>query len=254
MDYLFERMGFSSRWCTWMRACIEDTSYSILVNGSPTNPIHANRRLRQGDPLSSFIFTLVAESMNKLVEKARELDIVKGFKVEPDSPIMTHLQFIDDTLFLCDPARQELLGFKAILRCFELVSGLGINLGKSSLIGIGLDDFCIRELAEDFGCGSGKLPFTYLGLPVGGNPRLKRFWTPIVEKMEKRLVGWARNIYLWVVGSHLSKQFFLICQHTTSPCFNSLRASKRNSSNSSGIFFGEAMRQKGRFIWWLGLK
>lgn len=62
-------------------ACIEDTTYSILVNGSPTVPIAANRGLRQGDPLSPFIFTLVGEGLNRLVEKARDLGIVRGFQV-----------------------------------------------------------------------------------------------------------------------------------------------------------------------------
>lgn len=63
---------------------------------APLSPIQANRGLRQGDPLSPFIFTLVGESLNMLVEKAKELGIVKGFKVEPNGPIITHLQFADD--------------------------------------------------------------------------------------------------------------------------------------------------------------
>lgn len=86
VGYLFSKMGFGRLWCKWMKACTEDTSFSILVNGSSTQPIHANMGLRQGDPLSPFIFTLVGGSLNKLVEKAREMGVVKGFKTACDAP------------------------------------------------------------------------------------------------------------------------------------------------------------------------
>lgn len=162
--------------------------------GSPIQQIHGNRGLRQGDPLSPFIFTVVGESLNKLVEKVREMEVVKGFKLTPDGPPVTHLQFADDTLFFCEPDRQELLGYKAILRCFELASGLRINLGKSTIIGTDLDEYFIKDLADGMGCGIDKLPFIYLGLQVGG----KSFWSPVIERVERRLVGGA-SIFHWGV-------------------------------------------------------
>lgn len=85
--------------------------------------------------------------------------------------LVTHLQFVDDTLFFCELVCQELLGYEAILRCFELVSGLRINLGKSTIIEINLAENLLKDLAEGMGCGIGTVPFTYLRLPVGGNPR-----------------------------------------------------------------------------------
>lgn len=134
--------------------------------------------------MSPFIFTLVGESLNKLVMKAKELGIVKDITV-------THLQFADDIFFLCEPKKEEVKGFKAILRFFELVSELKINLVKNTLIGIDVEDEHLKELEEEIGCGTGKMPFTYLGLPVGGKPRSKRFWAPVVEGIERRLEGWS---------------------------------------------------------------
>lgn len=199
VDYLFDRMGFGIRWRKWMKASVENTKYSVLENGSPTSPISANRGLRQGDPLSPFIFTMVGESLNSLVLKAKELGIVRGFEVCPGGPVVTHLQFVDDTSFFCDNNISEVLGFRAILGCFELVSGLRINLGKSTLIGVALDDSVVRERADIVGCGVGNVPFSYLGLPVGGNTRFKKFWSPVVEKLERRLARWGKK-YLSLDG------------------------------------------------------
>lgn len=91
---------------------------------------------------------------------------------------------------------KEVLGCKAILRCFELVSGLKINLGKSTMIGIEMAKESLKEFAEDIGCGTRRTPFSYLGLLVGGNPRRKSFWSPVIEKVERRLTGWVGNTYL----------------------------------------------------------
>lgn len=82
-----------------------------------------------------------------------DLGIFKGFKETKDGPMVTHLQFADDTLGKA--SREELMGFKAILRCFALVSGLRINMSKSMLIWIGLEESPLESLALEVGCGLG---------------------------------------------------------------------------------------------------
>lgn len=67
-----------SNWKKWMKSCVEYHN-TPLVNGSSAAPIATDRGLRQGDPLSAFIFTLVGEGLNRLIDKARDLGIVRGF-------------------------------------------------------------------------------------------------------------------------------------------------------------------------------
>ena len=62
-----------------------------------------------------------------------------------------------------------------------------INLTKSQLLGINLEDNVILEKAIFIGCGVGQWPLQYLGLPLGGNPCTKLFWEPVVRKVKKRL-------------------------------------------------------------------
>ncbi|GJT84887.1 ALP1-like protein [Tanacetum coccineum] len=100
LDDIMKRMGFGSKWCKWVLNCLESASTSILVNGSPTEEFVLERGVRQGDPLSHFIFILAAEGLNALVSEAVEKGIFKGVAVGADRVIVSHLQYADDTIFL----------------------------------------------------------------------------------------------------------------------------------------------------------
>ena len=79
---------------------------------------------------------------------------------------------------------------KAILRCFELVSGLRVNFCKTRIGGLGLDAIHLNNLSSILNCKHMKIPFLYLGLPIGGDPRKKQFWQTIVSKVKSRLSSW----------------------------------------------------------------
>ncbi|PNX89544.1 ribonuclease H, partial [Trifolium pratense] len=85
---------------------------------------------------------------------------------------------------------------KTILRGFELVSGMKINFVKSKLYGINVGERFLEAAANFLLCKSESIPFKFLGLPVGANPRRLNTWKPVVESMLKRLSGWN--------GRHLS--------------------------------------------------
>ena len=75
LDSVLTEMGFGVK---WIESCITTSTISILFNGNPCKPFKMGRGLRQGDPLSPFLFVLVAEVLNKLLVKAANMGLFKG--------------------------------------------------------------------------------------------------------------------------------------------------------------------------------
>ncbi|CAL5393987.1 unnamed protein product [Camellia sinensis] len=105
-----------------------------------------------------------------------------------------YLQFADDTILFCAAEWEEIVNFKRILRCFEVMSGLTINFHKSVVCGVGISDDQVHDFALLLHCLSQKLPIKYLRLPLGANPRRKQIWKHVVDKVKSRLALWKRKL------------------------------------------------------------
>jgi hypothetical protein len=130
LEYMLRRFAFCDTWIGWMKACVFGGNLSVLVNGSPTGEINIQRGLKQGDPLAPFLFLLVAEGFGGAMKKAVSLNLFKGFSIRNEGPSISHLQYADDTLCIGEPSIDNLWSLKAILRGFELASGLKVNFGR----------------------------------------------------------------------------------------------------------------------------
>jgi len=97
-----------------------------------------------------------------------------------------HLLFADDTIVFCDDDCEQIMNLRYILIWFQAISGLRINLTKSSILPVGeLDN--IQILAGVLGCKINSFPITYLGLPLGAKFKEKAIWDPVIRRFEKRL-------------------------------------------------------------------
>ncbi|XP_019447350.1 PREDICTED: uncharacterized protein LOC109350582 [Lupinus angustifolius] len=143
-----------------------------------------------GDPMTPFLFLLVAESFAGLVRKARSSGLFEGYKVGRFGVEITDLQFVDDTILVCTLKENNIWCVKSILRCFEMISGLKVNFNKSSLIGINVAHYLLSAAATFLSCKIGSIPFLYLGIPVGANPSRYSTWQNVIEKVASRLAGW----------------------------------------------------------------
>ncbi|GKA30618.1 putative RNA-directed DNA polymerase, eukaryota, reverse transcriptase zinc-binding domain protein [Tanacetum coccineum] len=187
---ILEQMGFSSKWRTWIHSCLNSAFASVLVNGSPTKEFKIERGLRQGDPLSPFLFILAVEALNVALLEATNNNVFHGIKVGTDKIHISHLQFADDALIMGEWSRSNAKNLSRILTCFHLASGLKVNFNKSKLYGIGTSNVELCSLASTIGCLASQFPCTYLGLPIGAKMSRCHNWNPLVDRFHKRLSKW----------------------------------------------------------------
>jgi hypothetical protein len=186
-----QKMRFPTLWRKWIRECVCTATTSVLVNGSPTDEFPLERGLRQGDPLSPFLFLLAAEGLSVMMRAMVQSNIFTGYSVGSTNPsVISHLQFADDTLLMGAKSWANVRALRAVLVLFEKVSGLKVNFHKSMLVGVNINDSWLAEAAAVLGCVVGKVPFLYLGLPIGGKPQHLSFWEPVLTRIRTRLSGW----------------------------------------------------------------
>ncbi|KAM0007813.1 putative RNA-directed DNA polymerase [Helianthus debilis subsp. tardiflorus] len=190
---ILTQMNFPPKWRKWVTTIVTSARASVLVNGSPTQEFICSRGLRQGDPLSPFLFVLAMEALTGVMKKACEIGAFKGLSFSQIGSSLSHFLYADDVIFVGEWSYTNVMNLKRLLRCFFLVSGLKINMNKSSIYGVGVEDTQVQLMANVIGCTRGSFPFKYLGLQVGANMNLIKNWDPVVETFRKRLSIWKAN-------------------------------------------------------------
>ncbi|GAU41069.1 hypothetical protein TSUD_284390 [Trifolium subterraneum] len=191
LETVMRKMAFPTLWRKWIRECVSTAMASVLVNGSPTDELPLERRLQQGDPLSPVLFLLATEGLNVMMRAMIQSSLFTGYTIGTKLPVVvSHLQFADDTLLQGVKSWANVRSLRAVLVLFEAVSGLKVNFHKSMLVGVNIADSWLVEAACVLGCRVGMVPFMYLGLPIGGEPRHLSFSEPVVNRIRSRLNGW----------------------------------------------------------------
>ncbi|XP_021999379.1 uncharacterized mitochondrial protein AtMg01250-like [Helianthus annuus] len=132
------QMGFPIKWCNWIMGILKSASSSVLVNGAPTFTFKCEKGMRQGDPLSPFLFLVVMEALSCMINSAKEVEVIRGIVVSDNGPIISHLWYADDAIMVGEWSKNEVVNIVRILRVLHLCSGLKINIDKSNLYGIGV--------------------------------------------------------------------------------------------------------------------
>nr|XP_043623679.1 uncharacterized protein LOC122595393 [Erigeron canadensis] len=107
---------------------------------------------------------------------------------------VSHLFYADDVMFIGEWKGDNVTVLTKALSYFFCISGLKINLEKSSIIGIGVESNVVNQMATSVGCKAESVPFKYLGIPIGGSPARISTWDPIISKFKKKLSCWKANL------------------------------------------------------------
>lgn len=96
LEFMLVKFGFCSKWVKWMMLCVTSVSYNFLVNEDSVGPVIPSRGLRQGDPLSPYLFIICAEGLSMLLRRANREGLLRGSRVCHSAPSVSHLLFVDD--------------------------------------------------------------------------------------------------------------------------------------------------------------
>jgi hypothetical protein len=174
---------------------VKSVSYTIVINGTPYEKFSPTRGIRQGDPLSLYLFLLCAEGLSSLFKKVEAEGAITGVPIAARGSRLSHLLFADDGLLFCRANFREWGNVMNILKRYELASGHMLNTQKTSI-------FYSRNTGQpfiDFITSSTSIVASqnfdkYLGLPaMVGRSKLKTF-DAIKSRVQRRLDGWKEKL------------------------------------------------------------
>lgn len=99
LEMAMKTLGFSEHWRTLIMACVSSAQYQVLINGTPYGDIKPTRGLRQGDPISPYLFVICTEMLMQMLRRAEQRREITGLKVARGAPTISHLLYADDHLF-----------------------------------------------------------------------------------------------------------------------------------------------------------
>jgi hypothetical protein len=192
---LLHMFGFPDRFVHLIMKCVETTSFSVAVNGTLYGFFPGKSGVRQGDPLSPYLFILCMEYFSRMLKLASRNG---DFHFHPKCNVhdICHLAFADDVLLLSRGDRHSVSTIFKQLILFGQTSGLTINAEKSSIYFGGVSDNMKRLILHDTGFREGGFPFKYLGVPLSPHRLLASQFSPLLQKLELAVQSW--------MGKHLS--------------------------------------------------
>ncbi|CAN1777113.1 LINE-1 reverse transcriptase homolog [Linum perenne] len=153
LERLLRSYGFSDTWCNWIGACVRMVRFSVMFNGRPLEFFQPSKGIRQGDPLSPFLFILMTNALSSLVEGSLNRMEIQGIKLNRRGPRLNDCLFADDTILFGKASTEELTRILRIINNYGNVTGQEINPDKSSIFfSKNVEETTKDEILRHMGC------------------------------------------------------------------------------------------------------
>ena len=195
LEKILLKLGFQNSWVSLIMECITTVTYSIMVNGKSQGMITPTRGLRQGDPLSPYLFLFCVEGLDAILRKAANDGEINGFSLCRRGPKITHLFFEDDCLLFCKATLVECEKRKNTLNIYEVASGQMVNKDKIALFfSRNANEATQEAIKVSLGLPAIQHYEKYLGLPSFVGRNKKACFTHIKERIWSKMQGWKEKL------------------------------------------------------------
>ncbi|KAA3484969.1 reverse transcriptase [Gossypium australe] len=182
------KMGFAESWVELIMKCISTVSYTVNINGNRGRLFYPTRGLRQGDPLSPYLFLICSEGLSALIRQAVDIGNLRGVKASRRGPEISHLLFADDCLLFGEATKERESFLKETLKQYEQCSGQCVNFNKSTIFfSSNTLEGVKRETSEVLGMRCSTNIEKYLGLPNVVGKRKKEPFQNLKDKINQRI-------------------------------------------------------------------
>eukprot|EP00253_Pinus_taeda_P014772 PITA_14772 len=160
---ILKAFGFSLIWINWIMEMVSGAFFSIMLNGGLLQPFLPSRGIRQGDPLSCFLFVIMVEGLGRSLSEAIQTNQLKGIKAVHQGPTVMHQKIFDDIMLMGTPIVNEARTFSK------------------------------RNLSKILKIQRNSLPTKYLGIPLSEYAPKAANWEDLLNKMKAKLSSWTHR-------------------------------------------------------------
>ena len=191
------KLGLDEKWVQLAMETVCTTTYLVLINGKPKGFVTPTRGIKQGDPLSPYLFLFCAEGLFAMIRKAEEARNLQGILSDDGGVCLSHLLFADNSFIFCQATMEKCQRLLTILKQYEVALGQAVNRQKTTLffsrntrtnVKQNIQNMMGARIMDD--CEK------YLGLPMASGKSKVNTFKDLQEKITRRVMGWKKKIIL----------------------------------------------------------
>lgn len=186
---ILRALSIPETFINWIYQSISTATFSVSINGASAGFFNSTRGIRQGDPMSPYLFVLTMEGLSRLLYSRYESGSI-GYHPRTSEVKISHLMFADDVMVFFDGKADSLHGITECLSDFASWSGLSMNISKTELYHSGLTVAETNDISA-YGFTAGSLPVRYLGLPLMSRKLRIAEYEPLINKLLARFRSWS---------------------------------------------------------------
>ncbi|KAJ9535674.1 hypothetical protein OSB04_un001171 [Centaurea solstitialis] len=190
MSVMLHGFGFHPVLCNWISEMLHTSSFSIALNGDTFGFFKGARGLRQGDPISPYLFTLVMEGFSMILKQCIQEASSFSFHQGCEEMNITHLCFADDLFVFTGGDLASVDVLKRALETFKVKSGLEPNLAKSEIFFCNVTPDVKAAILHSLPLQTGTFPIRYLGVPLSPTCLQVSDFNPLIDKVKLRIHNW----------------------------------------------------------------